>query len=213
MIKKMSKQTILYVMRHAETTHNRDGIASGHVDPELTERGLKQTAALRDKLSHIKFDEVYSSDLRRASNTAAIIYGQEVPAHHQLYDLRERNYGSIDGAPDANLHGLRAKHQSKYDKLSEEERFKYKHAEDMESDHEVAERFVTRIKSIAKENLGKTVLIGAHGGVLRVLLISVGHMTTRDLPFGGAFENGAFVKLIYDGKSLKVDQIEGLKSR
>lgn len=205
--------TILYVMRHGETTDNRDDLTSGHVDPELTEEGSRQAAAVREKLSHIHFDEVYSSDLKRAANTAAIVYGEEVPSHHRLFELRERNYGSIDGTPNENLNNLRAKHQPKYESLSEEDRWKYMHAEDMESDHEVAERFVKGIKKIAEDNLGKTVLIAAHGGVMRILLISLGYGTTREIPFGGSFENGGFVKLIYDGTSLKVDEVEGLIKR
>ena len=86
-------KTVLYVMRHGETTHNRDGIASGHVDPDLTEKGIEQAAAFRDKLAHIHFDVAYSSDLRRAVNTAAIVYGEEVPEHRQLHEAGQREAG------------------------------------------------------------------------------------------------------------------------
>jgi broad specificity phosphatase PhoE len=204
------KQTVLYVMRHGQTTHNRDDVISGHVDPDLTEQGVKQAHAVKDKLSHIHFDEVYSSDLQRAAKTASIVYGEDVPSHHQFFELRERSYGHIEGTHNDNLRGLREKHKPRYDALPEDERWKYKHAEDMESDHEVAARFITKIRQIAEDNLGKTVLIGTHGGALRVLVVGLGYMTTFELPpSGGAFKNGAFVKLIYDGKKLRVDEVEG----
>lgn len=205
------EETTLYIVRHGETSHNRDDILSGHVDPELTEKGIKQAATVREKLSHVHFDGVYSSDLRRAVNTASIVYGEAVPADHQLYELRERNYGNIDGMPNDHFRNLRSKHQPIYDTLSPEKKWKYKYAHDIESDHELSERFVSMIEEIAKDNLGKTILIGAHSGSLRIMLVTLRYATSLELPPGGVFENGGFVKLIYDGKSFRIDQVEGLK--
>jgi broad specificity phosphatase PhoE len=205
------KETILYVVRHGETSHNRDDILSGHVNPELTEKGIKQATTVRKKMSHVHFDEVYSSDLRRAVNTASIVYGETVPTDHQLYDLRERNYGKIDGMHNDHFRNLRSKHEPVYDTLSTEKKWKYKYAQDIESDHELSERFVGMIEKIAKDNLGKTILIGAHSGSLRIMLVTLGYATSLELPPGGVFENGGFVKLIYDGKSFRIAQVEGLK--
>jgi probable phosphoglycerate mutase len=82
------KQTVIYVIRHGQSTHNRDSILSGQVDPELTKEGIRQLIMARDKLSHIQFDEIYSSDLKRAAKTAEIIAGKPVHTTHQLPDLR-----------------------------------------------------------------------------------------------------------------------------
>lgn len=204
-------KTILYVVRHGETTDNRDDLVSGHVNPDLTEKGVLQAVETRDELSNVHFDEVYSSDLKRAVETASIIYGDKVPGDHQLFGLRERNYGKIDGKSNDLLHGLRGKHNPTYQNLPHEGRWKYKHADDMESDYELSERFVNTIRKIAKDNPEKTILIAAHGGALRVLLIELGFATTINLTFGGTFKNGGYVKLVYDGKTLKVDKVEGLK--
>ncbi len=78
-------------MRHGQTTHNRDRLASGHVDPELTEAGAAQAEAVRQKLSHVHFDEVYSSDLKRAADTAAIVYGSSIIPIHLSTSSLERS--------------------------------------------------------------------------------------------------------------------------
>ena len=204
-------KTVIYVVRHGETTDNRDDLVSGHVNPDLTEKGILQAIETRDELSNVQFDEVYSSDLKRAVETASIIFGDKVPDDHQLFGLRERKYGKIDGKSNDLLHGIRAKHDPIYRTLPHHERWKYKHADDMESDYELSERFVNTIRKIAKDNRGKTILIAAHGGALRVLLIELGFATTMNLTFGGTFKNGGYVKLVYDGKTLKVDDVVGLK--
>jgi broad specificity phosphatase PhoE len=64
----------IYVVRHGESVYNRDDVVSGQNNPKLTALGRQQANETKAKLAKIKFDEVYSSDLQRASDTAAIIF-------------------------------------------------------------------------------------------------------------------------------------------
>lgn len=51
-------QSVVYLVRHGETTWNRDGRLQGHLDSELTPAGVEQARAigeiLRREISQIK---------------------------------------------------------------------------------------------------------------------------------------------------------------
>lgn len=63
----------LYVIRHGRVPSNDSGIIVGRDDEELTEVGLKQARIVRDKLKNINFSAIYSSDVKRAIQTANIV--------------------------------------------------------------------------------------------------------------------------------------------
>lgn len=63
----------LYLIRHGESTWNRDDRIQGQSNPHLTIKGKRQAELLKDRISSIHFDFVYSSSLRRAYNTAEIV--------------------------------------------------------------------------------------------------------------------------------------------
>lgn len=87
----------LYVIRHGQTTANRDQVSSGQTDVPLTELGWQQAVRIRPMLQRIPFDRVYSSDLSRAVNTqkAALpgVEGIQTPL------LREYDVGTLAGTP------------------------------------------------------------------------------------------------------------------
>lgn len=59
----------LYMIRHGQTTANRDEIFAGQVEVKLTEEGRRQAESIRPILEMLHFDRVYSSDLSRAMDT------------------------------------------------------------------------------------------------------------------------------------------------
>jgi len=202
----------IFVVRHGQTTYNRDDIISGHdVDPELTDEGRAQAQRTQARLSHITFDTAYSSDLQRAADTAAIIYGKPVHPRHRIPELRERKFGAIDGMPNHHLRKLRS--SLEVQGLSDAERWTHKLAEDMESDQEVALRFERALTRVARQNLGKTILVGSHGGTLRTLLIHLGYAkSTAELPYG-SIENAAYAELLYDGSKFSFGEVSGVHLR
>ena len=62
------------------------GLGAGVVDE--WEQGREQVKHTRQELRHIRFDEVYSSDLKRAVHTAEILYGKPVEASKRIYTAR-----------------------------------------------------------------------------------------------------------------------------
>jgi broad specificity phosphatase PhoE len=65
--------TRLLLVRHGETVWNADGRIQGHADVSLSEKGRMQARLAADRLKDEKVTAVYSSDLKRASETGEII--------------------------------------------------------------------------------------------------------------------------------------------
>ena len=65
--------TRLVLLRHGETDWNREGRYQGQADPPLNEEGRHQAEALVGRLAGRGMETIYSSDLRRASETARIL--------------------------------------------------------------------------------------------------------------------------------------------
>ena len=63
----------LILARHSETVENASGISQGHLPGTLSEKGLQQAKELALKLKGEKIDGIYSSDLRRAADTAKAV--------------------------------------------------------------------------------------------------------------------------------------------
>lgn len=89
------------IVRHGETDSNVAGIIQGQLDTDLNARGRRQAAQVGKALSTVDIDEVYSSPLRRAADTARAI----VEAHPKQARLpvwfddrfKERGFGSLEG--------------------------------------------------------------------------------------------------------------------
>lgn len=203
-------KTVIYVVRHGESEANRDEIISGHFDTPLTDEGRKQAAQTAIKLKDIHFDGAYSSDLQRAIETAEIIYGKSLDTANHIEQLRERTFGSLEGKPSERLRKLFEDQRDHRNSLSEQDRWEHQVAEDIESDHMLSNRFTEALEQIAQDNPGKTILVAAHGGGIRTMLIKLKHGTPAELP-SGSFRNAGHVKLVYDGKELLVDEVDGVE--
>jgi broad specificity phosphatase PhoE len=85
-------------VRHGETTGNVRQITQSHAPGELTGKGIEQAKKLGLLLQDERFDFAYSSDLKRASDTALIILQKHTNVELvQTPLLRERSLGSLDG--------------------------------------------------------------------------------------------------------------------
>jgi broad specificity phosphatase PhoE len=201
----MTKQTTIYIVRHGLSEANKANIMSGHSNAILSEEGRVQASEAKKAMAHIVFDEVYSSDLDRAIETVSIIHGQAVPDHHKLAGLRERNFGVIEGRP--------AEEFDKFQKikmsLPHKERSHYKYAEGMESDHELASRYLESLHKIVDDHPGLSILVGSHGSAMRSLLVGIGWATHDEL-LTGSIKNTGYIKLVHDGKEFVVDEVAGV---
>src|SRR3989344_5312517 len=91
----------LVLLRHGQTTYNRDSRFTGWTDVPLTERGINEAkkAGKILKKGGFDFDVVFTSVLKRAIDTTNIVLKQMgiKPAVHYSWRLNERHYGALQG--------------------------------------------------------------------------------------------------------------------
>ena len=155
--------TKLILIRHGESEANSLGVIAGWNDYELTALGLAQAEETAAHLASEQIDVVCSSDLRRAYATAeanAKLHALTVQAYPEF---RETYCGEWEGITFADLE---ARDPVEYDKFR---RYQLTYTiPGGENLWESGIRFYNKALEIVKENEGKTVLIAAHGAVIRV---------------------------------------------
>ena len=81
----------IVLVRHSET--DMVGKFCGHSDPDLNSAGERQAICVAEEVATMGIERIYSSDLRRASRTAAAI-GQRTGVNVEyLPGLREMHFG------------------------------------------------------------------------------------------------------------------------
>jgi probable phosphoglycerate mutase len=93
------KTAEIAVIRHGPTEWSVARRFAGSIDLPLTEAGREATRAARDRIDVGRFDEVISSPLMRARETAEILGA--VPRIDER--LRERDYGEFEGLTTAEI--------------------------------------------------------------------------------------------------------------
>jgi alpha-ribazole phosphatase/probable phosphoglycerate mutase len=82
---------IVWFESHATSLDNEIGVASGHFDVELSDSGREQAREMAVRHSGRALSAIYTSDLKRAAETAAIAFTKPTV---QDARLRECDYGS-----------------------------------------------------------------------------------------------------------------------
>jgi len=150
--------TIILLARHGESDWNVARRWQGHADRPLTKRGREQARALAERLRHVELDAVYSSDLRRAADTAAAVSPKVI----ELPELREVDVGSWSGL-------TRAEAEERFPEGVARWREGFPGWDDGETFEAMTERVVRAVLGIAQAHEGGRVLVVSHGGPLRAL--------------------------------------------
>ncbi len=203
----------LVLLRHGQSQWNLENRFTGFHDVELTDKGIAEASKAGEliKAAGIKFDQVFTSTLKRANNTARLALkaaGQEnlidnMVAHD---DLRERDYGDLMGL---NKDETRAKYGA--DQVHIWRRSYDTRPPNGECLKDVVENRVrpyyeSNIKALVEG--GKNVLIAAHGNSLRAMLIILG-VETPDSINDAEFPTG--VPLVFELDNGKIKKRYFLK--
>lgn len=153
----------LILIRHGETTWNNAGKIQGSSDTSiLNKKGKKQAQNTAVRLSQLAIDVIYSSQLKRAKQTARIISKTVNTKIVVSQKLNERSFGVMEGMTTDYVFG-------KLNAMSDSKRHLYR-PKGGESTKDVEERVSAEIRKIISRHEGKTVLIVAHGGVIKILI-------------------------------------------
>jgi phosphoserine phosphatase len=154
--------TTILLARHGESDWNRDRRWQGHADRPLTDLGREQARALADRLAASELDAVYSSDLERARETAAIVAEPHQLPVRELSDLREVDVGSWSGLTRAEAEDCFPDAFRRWTEGQEG-------WEDGETYGQLSERVVRAVLAIAARHPRDGVLLVAHGGSIRAV--------------------------------------------
>ena len=170
----------ILLIRHGQSEWNKLNLFTGFKNIELSDQGIDEAnkAGQNFKNLNIKFDIVFTSELKRAQETAKIILKNLDQWDHLHREgkiitdikLNERDYGDLTG--------LNKKETA--DKFGEEQVHKWRRGySDQPPNGESLEDVVRRVKIYFEESINpaiqsadnNNILIAAHGNSLRALLI------------------------------------------
>jgi broad specificity phosphatase PhoE len=154
--------TTIYLARHGESDWNVERRWQGHADRPLTDRGRGQAQNLAARLAGVDLDAVYSSDLRRAWETADAVASAKGLDVIRLPELREVDVGSWSGL-------TRDECEARFPEAFARWRAGGSGWDDGESYEEMGERIVEAIGRLAAEHQGGAILVVSHGGPIRAV--------------------------------------------
>ncbi|XP_050234761.1 phosphoglycerate mutase-like protein 4 [Mercurialis annua] len=158
--------TEIIVVRHGETPWNCDGRIQGHLDVELNDVGRQQAVAVADRLANeSEISAIYSSDLKRARETAQIIASKcNVLEVTEDPDLRERHLGELQGLVYREAAKLKPDAFKATLPLSRTDQEIPGGGESLD---QVYNRCTISLQKIGRNHKGQRVVVVTHGGVVR----------------------------------------------
>ena len=168
--------TKVIFIRHGQTEWNVTGRYQGQSDVQLSEEGRQQAVKLAENFPVEKVDAIYASDLQRAMVTAETIaqkFGLKVKAEPAF---RELSFGDWEGLT----------YQQIVDKWEDAMANFLQHPDILEipggeSFPAVQKRATKRLGELLPKHDGQTIVVVAHGAVLRTMLTAALHMPLQYL--------------------------------
>jgi 2,3-bisphosphoglycerate-dependent phosphoglycerate mutase len=162
---------LLAIVRHGQSQWNLENKFTGEVDVDLSPLGREEARLAGKKLKEIIFNRCFTSVLKRAQETLAIILKESAHPDIPIFTsraLNERNYGDLQGLDKAET----------AEKYGAEQVAIWRRSYDVpppggESLKDTVERVVPYYKKEVEPRLkeNKNILMVAHGNSLRALMM------------------------------------------
>jgi 2,3-bisphosphoglycerate-dependent phosphoglycerate mutase len=199
-----SNPTRVLLLRHAETAAP-DRFHGAESDVALGERGREQAEAAAPRLARLKPAALYSSPMLRARQTAGPIGIASGLTPIIVPELHERKMGPLSGM------GLKEGWDAYIGSM---ERWK---AGDLHASHEGGESFAQMrdrvapaFERLARKHPGETIIVVAHGVVIRVLLSSLLEGRGPEDFDGFGIDFVAVNDLRFDGQAWRAVMLNGI---
>lgn len=164
------------MVRHGQTDSNVAKLIMGQrIDESLNGVGRQQAEELALDMKDLQFDVIFSSPLKRAAETAAIIAKGRAAPVILRGELKERDFGSVSGKSWAEADAIAGAEPGNLKEVDRHLDYDYR-PYGGESAEDVKDRLKRIIAEIKEKYSDKRVLLVAHGGILRF-----SHMLFRDV--------------------------------
>lgn len=167
--------TRILLVRHGQSQGNAEGRFGGHTATPLSARGLRQAVAVARALASEKITAIYSSDLRRAVQTAeplSRLTGLEIK---RTTAFRERSVGVMEGLT---FEEAAAQHPEQYAALIRRD---FEHVIlGGESYRQMLDRASEKLDHAIEQHRGGRICIFSHTGTICILTLHL--MGALDAP-------------------------------
>ena len=181
----------IYIVRHGATSWNEKDIVQGNIDIELSEKGKSEVEKTAEYLKNLKFNKIFTSELRRTFNTAEIIGKGRNADIVKIKELNELDCGDWEGLT---MEQIRNERAEEYAKLKADPEYKIPGGE---SFMDVVRRFKIGWQKVLKLSEGKDFLFITHIVITRAFLYSnlgVPYESVRSF----VINNASFTHFEYD---------------
>jgi probable phosphoglycerate mutase len=192
--------TRIIAIRHGETAWNVDTRIQGQLDIPLNERGQWQAAQLAEALAtQDPLDAVYTSDLKRAHQTASAVAARQglTPVSH--VGLRERGFGAFEGKTFAEIE----KDLPEDAMLWRKREPHWAPPQGGESLVLMEQRIRNTLNELAAQHVGQHIALFAHGGVMD-LLYRIATQQGLQAPRTWTLTNTAINRLLWTPESVSL---------
>ena len=171
------------LLRHGESTWNKENRFTGWTDVDLSERGREEAreAGRLLKAEGLGFDVAFTSVLKRAIRTLCMALDEMdlmwIPVHNS-WRLNERHYGDLQGLNKAETAAKFGEQQVKIWRRSFDTK-----PPGGESLKDTAERVLPYYEANIKPHIvaGRSIIIAAHGNSLRALVMHLDRLTPEQV--------------------------------
>lgn len=169
----------IYLIRHAKPDLPHKGkLYYGSTDYPLSEEGIIMARNLSKDLKGLEIDAVFSSDLKRAIDTADIVLAGHSPKVKQVRGLREIHLGEWEGK---SFDEVRCQWNDIYEKRGTS--FDSVAPPGGENFKDLQRRTVPAFKNILDSNPSGSIMVFAHGGVIWTLMCNYFGFDLNDIFF------------------------------
>jgi probable phosphoglycerate mutase len=183
----------VYLVRHGEVQGAETRRFIGHLDVPLSASGERQVQAVARRLSSVKLDAVYTSDLSRTRHTADILAAPHSLVPRLRPALREFAMGRWEGLTAAQIREREPEAFTTW--MADVAGYRFPEGESL---GDLTSRAWPTFEAIVEAHAGETVAMVAHGGTNRMILCRLlGLPATRLLAIGQDY--GALTLLVREG--------------